>query len=160
MTLSRRLALFSATVLIASGANGQEVYGPSDFASEASGEEPVPLAEPEPCEEEVREDGAIVVCRELPESERYMSPLPRPVEVHINDVDGLRQPPCWVNDPKPPGCFRFGYVPPYPPLIDMTAFPEPLSAQEAAAVSAVSSEAGDSPAPLGRRVTIDLSEED
>lgn len=161
MTLSRQLALFSATALLATGASAQEVYGPTDFASEGSSQEPVPLVEPEPCEEEVREDGAIVVCRELPDTQRYLSPLPKPVEVHVNDVGGLRTPPCWVNDPKPPGCFRFGYVPPYPPLIDLTAFPEPLSAEEAAAVSTVETQEGaDTDARIGQRVTIDLSEDD
>ena len=153
--------MFSATVLMASGAGAQDVYGPTDFASEGANEEPVPLVEPEPCEEEVREDGAIVVCRELPDAERYMSPLPKPVEVHVNDIDGLRRPPCWVNEPRPPGCFRIGSVPPYPPLIDTTAFPEPLSAEEAAAVTAVpAQEDGESDARLGRRVTIDLSGDD
>ncbi len=153
--------MFSATVLVASGASAQEVYGPTDFASEGSVEEPMPLVEPEPCEEEVREDGAIVVCRELPESERWMSPLPRPVQSDRRHVPGLTDPPCWTYDPKPPGCFRFGYVPPYPPLIDMTAFPEPLSEEEAAAVSAADEEEqNEADAQLGQRVTIDLSDDD
>jgi len=153
--------VFSATVLMASGASAQDVYGPTDFASESQDEGPVPLVEPEPCEEEVREDGAIVVCRELPEAERWMSPLPKPVEVHVNQLDGLRRPPCWVNDPRPPGCFRIGSVPPYPPLIDTSAFPEPLSEADAAAVTAVApDEQSDPDMRLGERVTIDLSEED
>lgn len=162
--MSRQIAVFFAPAIMAvlpfAAANAQEVYGPSDFASEADGDEPVPLVEAEPCEEEVREDGAIVVCRELPESERYMSPLPRPVQSDRRHVPGLTDPPCWVTNPGP-GCIRFGSVPPYPPLIDMTAFPEPLSAQEAAAVSAVPAEEGRRPdRRLGERVPIDLSEND
>lgn len=161
MTLSRQLAAFCATIVIPAGAAAQDVYGPTDPASESADDQPVPLVEPQPCTQEVREDGAIVVCRELPESERWMSPLPKPVEVHINDVGGLREPPCWVNKPRPPGCFRIGSVPPYPPLIDTSAFPEPLSEQEAAAVSAIAPEEDARPDPrLGQRIPIDLSEDD
>lgn len=151
--------MFFALAIPIAPAGAQEVYGPSDFASEADGDEPVPLVEPEPCEEEVREDGAIVVCRELPEAERYMSPLPRPVEVYHNDVGGLREPPCWVTGK--PGCIRMGYVPPYPPLVDTTAFPEQLSEEEAAAITAVEGdEDGQTEVRIGQRVTIDLTEDD
>lgn len=159
--MSRRLTVFFALVVPFGSVGAQEVYGPTDFASESSGEEPIPLVEPEPCEEEVREDGAIVVCRELPEAERYMSPLPRPVQSDRRHVPGLTDPPCWVQKPKPAGCFRFGSVPPYPPLVDLTAFPEPLSEEEAAAVTAL--EAEDEAAAenrVGQRVTIDLSQSD
>lgn len=162
--MSRQIAVFFAPGLMAilpfAAVNAQEVYGPTDFASESNSEDAVPLVEPEPCEEEVREDGAIVVCRELPESERYMSPLPRPVQSDRRHVPGLTDPPCWVSNPGP-GCIRFGSVPPYPPLIEMTAFPEPLSAQEAAAVSAVPAEDYSEPERrVGERVPIDLSEDD
>ena len=111
------------------------------------------------CEEEVREDGTIVVCRELPESERYMSPLPRPVQSDRRHVPGLTDPPCWMRGLGPPSCIRVGYVPPYPPLIDVSAFPEPLSAEEAAAVSAVPTEVDETTRVTGRRVPIDLSED-
>lgn len=157
MTLSRRLVLFFAPVVLSSGAQAQQAYGPPDPDGEAETDEPVPLAPPEMCEEEVREDGAIVVCRELPESERYMSPLPRPVRSDRRHVPGLTDPPCWVSGGKPPSCIRMGSVPPYPPLIDTTAFPEPLSAEEAAAVSALPAENEDARQVTGERVPIDLS---
>lgn len=157
--MSRRLALFFAPLTICAPAGAQQVYGPSDFESEADSDEPVPLVEAKPCEEEVREDGAIVVCRELDEAERYLSPLPRQVQSDRRHIPGLTDPPCWVTQGESLACMRVGYVPPYPPLIDVSAFPEPLSEEEAAAVSAV--EAGDtptSPVPSGERVPIDLSE--
>ena len=160
MTLSRRLALFLSPLAITAPAMAQEVYGPSDFASEADSDAPVPLIEAKPCEEEVREDGAIVVCRELEEADRYLSPLPRPVQSDRRIIPGLTEPPCWVTQGESLGCMRLGSVPPYPPLIDMTAFPEPLSKEEAAAVSAVETEdARDIETSRGERVPIDLSDD-
>ncbi|WP_120076362.1 hypothetical protein [Aurantiacibacter odishensis] len=158
--MSRRLALFFVPLAVCAPAGAQQVYGPSDFESEASSDEPVPLVEAKPCEEEVREDGAIVVCRELDEAERYLSPLPRPVRSDKRHVPGLTDPPCWVTQPESLACMRVGYVPPYPPLIDVSAFPEPLSEEEAAAVSAVVVEdVSPSEVLTGERVPIDLSEE-
>ncbi|MWV28731.1 hypothetical protein [Aurantiacibacter rhizosphaerae] len=147
----------------ASPAFTQEVYGPTDIANESGGafddDAPVPLVEPKRCEEDIREDGAIVVCRELPETERYLSPLPRPVQSDRRHVPGLTDPPCWVLGLGPPSCIRVGSVPPYPPLVDTTAFPEPLSEEEAAAVSAIEA---DAPAAelTGKRVPIDISGDD
>lgn len=160
--MSRRLALFLPALLVAAQAQAQEqppqVYGPADPASEVDPDADVPLVEAEPCEQEVREDGAIVVCRELPDSERYMSPLPKPVESDRTVIPGLTDPPCWV-EPRGGVCIRIGSVPEYPPLIDLSAFPEPLSEEEAAAVSVI--EAEDEPEALtGRRVPIDLGEDD
>ena len=159
--MSRRSAVIFVPVLImlAPGipVNAQKVYGPADLASEPDTGAPVPLQEPKRCDQEVREDGAIVVCRELPEAERYMSPLPRPLEVHVNDVGGLREPPCWVTGKTP--CTRFGSVPPYPPMIDTTAFAEQLSEQDAAAVYAIETDAPAAPV-TGKRVPIDLSGDD
>ena len=164
--MSRRSAVIfvSAAIALALGigpamqAAAQVAYGPVDDTDVVESDDPVPLQEPERCDEEVREDGAIVVCRELPESERYMSPLPRPVEVHINDVGGLREPPCWVTGETP--CMRFGSVPPYPPLIDTTAFAEPLSEEDAAAVYAIEADTPTASTPTGRRVPIELSDDD
>ena len=157
MTLSRQLVLFFATAALASGAQAQQTYGPADPARRADDDEPVPLVEPETCKEEVREDGAIVVCRELTDSQRFMSPLPRPVQSDRRHVPGLTDPPCWKLGLGPPSCIRMGSVPPYPPLIDTTAFPEPLTAAEAAAVSAVPGEEEGETRVTGERIPIDLS---
>lgn len=167
LALRVSLALsLSQSVVTHSAAGAQDSYGPGDFESDDGSEEPIPLTEARPCEdalgeEELREDGAIVVCRELPESERYLSPLPRPVQSDRRHVPGLTDPPCWVTQGESLGCMRLGYVPPYPPLIDLTAFPEPLSEEEAAKVSAVAK--GDEPEReprIGQRVPIDLTDED
>ncbi|WAT17300.1 hypothetical protein OZN62_10220 [Aurantiacibacter sp. MUD11] len=140
-------------------ASAQEVYGPSDLTTEADSDEPIPLVEAEPCEEDIREDGAIVVCRELPDSERYMSPLPKPVESDRPIIPGLTDPPCWVEN-RGGACFRFGYVPPYPPVVDLSVLPEPLTEEEAAAVSRVAEkDEPDSQPVTGRRVPIDLTED-
>ena len=160
--MSRRLAFFLPALLPASGLQAQEQaprsYGPSDFASEAEADAPNPLIEPEPCEEEVRDDGVIVVCRELPESERYMSPLPRPVQSDRQIIPGLTDPPCWVV-PRGTVCVRMGSVPEYPPLVDLSVYPEPLSEEDAALVSEI--EPGEPPAPLtGERIAIDLSDDE
>ncbi len=161
--MSRQSAVIFAALLSMSAsvfpASAQAVYGPTDPSAEFDTDEPVPLLEPERCEEEVREDGAIVVCRELPEAERYMSPLPRPVQSDRRHVPGLTDPPCWVLGLGPPSCMRVGSVPPYPPLIDTTAFPEPLSEEEAAAVSGIVNERPNAEL-TGERVPIDLSADD
>lgn len=158
--MSRRLALFFLALPICTHAAAQQVYGPVDIETGADDDEPVPLVEAKPCEQEIREDGAIVVCRELEEAERYMSPLPRPVQSDRAIIPGLTEPPCWVTQGESLTCMRVGYVPPYPPLIDVSAFPEPLTEEEAAAVSAVEAETAPSNVVTGERVPIDLSEED
>lgn len=159
--MSRRLVLFLPALLVATPGIAQDqpppAYGPADPASEPDPDADVPLVEAEPCEEEIREDGAIVVCRELPDSERYMSPLPKPVESDRTVIPGLTDPPCWVQ-PRGGVCVRFGSVPEYPPIIDLSAFPEPLSEEEAAAVSAVEPETQAEPL-TGERIPIDLSED-
>ncbi|MGB3797065.1 MAG: hypothetical protein WA957_12255 [Alteraurantiacibacter sp.] len=142
----------------ATPAVAQSVYGPTDAATEPDADEPVPLIEPKRCEEDIREDGAIVVCRELTDSRRYMSPLPRPVQSDRRHIPGLTDPPCWTRGLGPPSCVRMGYVPPYPPMIDTTAFPEPLSEEDAAAVSAIETE-DDKPILTGERVPINLSDD-
>ncbi|MEL1251698.1 hypothetical protein [Aurantiacibacter gilvus] len=160
--MSRRLALFFPALLVPAPVQAQHepppAYGPADRATETDPDADVPLVEAEPCEEEIREDGAIVVCRELPDTERYMSPLPKPVESDRTVIPGLTEPPCWIQ-PRGGICVRFGSVPEYPPIIDLSAFPEPLSEEEAAAVSAVDNER-EAQALTGERVPIDLSEDD
>lgn len=160
--MSRRLALFFPALLASDPLFAQETdratYGPADPARETDPATDNPLIEAEPCEQDIREDGVIVVCRELPDSERYMSPLPRPVESDRTVIPGLTEPPCWV-EPRGGVCIRIGSVPEYPPIIDLSAFPEPLSEEDAAAVRTI--EAKEEPEALsGRRVPIDLSEDD
>lgn len=160
--MSRRLALFFTVLLGSPAVQAQDqappAYGPADPASEPEPDADLPLIETEPCEEDIREDGAIVVCRELTDSQRYMSPLPKPVESDRTIIPGLTDPPCWVQ-PRGGVCVRFGSVPEYPPIIDLSAFPEPLSEEDAAAVSAVEPEVPQE-ALTGERIPIDLSEED
>ena len=155
--MSRRV-LIAATALAlpAMPAGAQDAYGPSPADPDAA--EDAPLVDAKPCEQTQSEDGVIVVCRELPESERYMSPLPRPVQSDRRMIPGLNDPPCWVTNPGP-GCVRFGWAPEPAIMVDTTAFPEELSEEDKARVIAIA------PAPqdftrVGERVPIDLSEPD
>ncbi|QZH76303.1 MAG: hypothetical protein JY451_07140 [Erythrobacter sp.] len=161
--MSRMLAaLIFASLGAVAPAHAQQVYGP---AEEFEGEEdtPNPLQEIQPCETQAQEENVILVCRELTESERYMSPLPKPVQSDRAIIPGLTDPPCWVSNPAAEGtmgCMRFGYVPPPAIIVDLTQFPEPLAEADAALVSEVEAEP-DSAAPVtGERVAIDLSEEE
>ncbi len=156
--MSRILAvgvLFSTT--LASSAIAQDTYGPVD-AVDVERDTPLPLVEEQPCETETQEDGVILVCRELTDSERYLSPLPKPVESDRAIIPGLNDPPCWVTGA--PNCIRFGWVPEPAIMVDVTAFPEPLTTEEAARVSAIESEAATTGPPLGERVRIELDETD
>ena len=155
--MSRSLvALALSTLLVPAGVAAQDAaaeYQPlPDPATEA--------ADPE-CEQ--GEDGEIVVCGFVDETENYMSPIPRETASDRIIIPGLTDPPCWVTGGGPPSCVRFGWVPPPALIIDVTAFPEPLSAADAADVYAVAPEenpdtqASDRPA-VGERVPIDLSE--
>ncbi len=160
MSPSCRLALLglgTGWVLAGAGAaSARQVYGPTEFGM-SDGSAPESMLEARPCEEGAQEDGTIVVCRELEDPERYMSVLPRAVEVHVNQLDGLREPPCWVTGRWP--CGRVGYAPPPIYLIDLDAIPEALTDAEAAQVmraedmsrlnrKAPTSRAGASPAAL------------
>jgi len=89
------------------------------------------------CARDEAQPDTIVVCRQLGDPTRYRDPLPPPVDPGRMEVVGMELPPCEGV------CVGFGYVPPWPPMIDMTAFPEPLSAEEAALVSAVAPEGAD-----------------
>jgi len=106
----------------------QEVYGPT-LEDRRYEQPPVPLVEAQPCADQVREDGAIVVCREREDPARYMSVLPAPVEVRSNQIDGLREPPCWVTGRQP--CHRMGFAPPPALMIDLDAIPEALPQEQA-----------------------------
>lgn len=161
--MSRSPVLFFVPVLLGAlhlgAASARQTYGPADPAAQGDEQVPVPLVEAQPCEEDIREDGAIVVCRELPDSERYMSPLPKPVASDRAVIPGLTDPPCWVES-RGGVCIRFGSVPEYPVLVDLTRYPEPLSEEEAALVSRAEP-AGDQPERrIGERVPIDLSEDE
>jgi hypothetical protein len=160
--MSRLLGCFFLLALAPGQALAQQAYGPSDNPAENGEGTPVPLEDAALCDEQVREDGAIVVCRELPDSERYMSPLPRPVESDRTIIPGVTSQPCWVTNPELEGtlaCMRVGSVPEYPVLIDLTKFPEPLTEEEEAAVSAIAPENAPPRPRVGERVPIDLSED-
>ena len=121
----------------------QDVYGPS-LKVEFDDDVAVVLADPKICEDEVQDSDTIVVCRERIESERYMSPVPRPVDGNRGlmlppDVSTL--PPC-VHAPPLSLCPKLGSSPPPVPMVDTTAFPEPLSPQDADRVIAVEAEPG------------------
>lgn len=158
--MSRMLAAGAAisTALISTG-QAQDTYGPVEDGGEHE-DAPLPLVEEQPCETETQEDGVILVCRELTDSERYMSPLPKPVPSDRTIIPGLTDPPCWVTGA--PNCIRFGWVPEPAIMVDVTAFPEPLSNEEAARVTAIESEGdqGGHGTPLGERVPIDLDDDD
>ena len=148
--------LFS-TCLFSTGAFAQAVYGPANEI-EVDEDAPLPLTESEPCETEVQEEGVILVCGELPDSERYLSPLPKPTELDRVIMPGLNDPPCWVTNPGP-GCIRFGYAPEPVIMIDVTAFPKPLSEEEAALVSEIEGAPDPDRPANGERVPIDLTED-
>ena len=157
--MSRLLAaLIYAAPLFSVSAAAQEVYGPAD-EPEIDEDTPLPLTESVPCETEVQEEDVILVCRELTDSERYMSPLPTPTQSDRIIMPGLNDPPCWVTNPGV-GCIRFGYAPEPAIMVDVTAFPEPLSEDEAALVSEIE-DAPDRDRPIpGRRIPIDLSDDE
>ncbi|WP_340588112.1 hypothetical protein [Erythrobacter alti] len=156
--MSRFLAaLICATPLFSAPSAAQQVYGPADEA-EIDDDAPLPPSASEPCETEVQEEGVILVCRELTDSERYMSPLPKPTQSDRVIMPGLNDPPCWVTNPGP-GCIRFGYAPEPALMIDVTAFPEPLSDEEAELVSEVEDAPDDALPARGARIPIDLSED-
>ncbi|RJY09659.1 hypothetical protein [Aurantiacibacter aquimixticola] len=156
--MSRKLALpFLLLGLPASPAGAQEAYGP-----QLEGEDETPQQEPitrqDRCETEAQDEDVILVCAELPETERYLSPIPRPTRSDRRIIPGLTDPPCWVTNPGP-GCIRFGWAPEPALMVDTTAFAEPLSAEDAALVSAAPGEQMDERL-TGERVPIDLSDED
>jgi len=161
--MSRILAaLIVAAPLYSASAAAQQVYGPTDEI-EVNEDAELPPSAVEPCDTEVQEEGVILVCRELTDSERYMSPLPKPTESDRIIMSGLNDPPCWVTNPSSVGtssCMRIGYAPEPALMIDVTAFPEPLSEEEQAMVSEVEEEAVTETPAVRRRVPIDISEDE
>ncbi len=133
-----------AAICFASTAQAQQVYGPVN-AEPVNEDAPRVLVEDEACEDAVQDDGTILVCRERVQSERYMSPLPPPIDGDRGllippDVSTL--PPC-VHAPPLSFCPKLGRPPPPLPMVDTTAFPEPLSAEDAARVSRVGNDPAD-----------------
>jgi hypothetical protein len=151
-------AMMCAVALLPAAVRAQEVYGPS---VEFEGEEdtPNPLEEIQQCETQPQEDGVILVCRELTDSERYRSPIPREVQSDRVIIPGLTDPPCWVV-PRGGVCIRFGYAPEPAIMVDVTAFPEPLDEADAALVSEIEADPESAARITGARVAIDLSEDE
>ena len=92
------------------------------------------LAQPEECQPDAMQPDTIVVCRSIEarrdQTRRSMSVLPPRVDPHVNRMDGLREPPCWVTGDSSV-CIRGGWAPPPIYLIDLDAIPEALSPEEA-----------------------------
>ena len=139
-------AVFSMTLLVIltitpADAHAQDAGGDAAaMAQQQSGEVRDALAEPD-CEQDEFQRDTIVVCAEMGEEEAtraVMSVLPEPLVVQVNELEGLREPPCWVTGRWP--CGRFGFAPPPVVLIDLDQFPDALTAEEAAQVYAVEDE--------------------
>ena len=169
MFLSRRVSRFALYAMAVPAlatlpvvpAGAQATYGPPgpEAADTDRPETDIPLLEAERCEETVRADGTIVVCRELPETERYLSPIPRAVRSDRRIITGLTDPPCWVTNPGP-GCIRMGWAPEPVLMVDLAAIPEPLDENEAARVTGERGAAAPPAEPgVGRRVPIDISQD-
>lgn len=161
--MSRSLAVLIAAFVIAPApALAQDVYGPQE-ADETEEEPPNVLADAtRPCETEAQEDGVILVCRELEDQERFRSPIPREVRSDRHIIPGLTDPPCWVTNPDSVGtasCMRVGWVPERAIIVDVTAFPEPLSDEDAALVSEAEEGQEFARPAVGERVAIDLTED-
>ena len=161
--MSRSLAIFTAAcALLPAPAFAQVVYGPVE-EEEPAVDLDEPIVRANPCETQAQQEGVILVCRELEDAARYRSPIPREVRSDRTIIDGITVQPCWVTHPHllgTPACMRFGYVPEPAIMVDVTAFPEPLSAEDAALVSR-SQEGPELPrTEVGERVAIDLSEDD
>lgn len=136
----------------------QQAFGPSEEPATGEVQEAAPVATT-PCETETREDGAILVCRELTDTERYRSPLPRPVQSDRTIIPGLTDPPCWVAN-KGGICIRMGWAPPPALMVDLSVYPEDLTEEEAARVVAAEGPPVIEPEPVtGQRVAIDLSDD-
>ncbi len=162
--MSRNLAiLIAGFVLLPASAGAQDVYGPSLETDGGNIDAPLTEVRANPCETEAQEDGVILVCRELEDQERYRSPIPRETQSDRVIIPGLTDPPCWVTNPGSVGttnCVRFGWAPEPAIMVDLSAFPEPLSSAEAAQVTEVEEEPNRERPATGERVRIDLTGED
>ena len=146
-----------AVLAMPAGAAAQEARG----AVETSQRElSVAGRELPPCDETVPDGDTIVVCDLRADPEDVMLPGGTPVDGDkgMPRAPDLRPPLCHPNALV---CLttKFGYVPPYPPMVDTTAFPEPLSEEDAALVFAVPAEsAPEPPAITGEREAIPLED--
>lgn len=95
------------------------------------------IAEPECAVDPVQRD-TIVVCGAVTgeETRRVMSVLPAPVQSDRIRMQGLNDPPCWIES-RGAACMRGGYAPPPVVLIDLDQFPDALPPEEARAVQRV-----------------------
>lgn len=129
-------SLFPAALLLMPGTlplvPTQDVYGP-EAGFEGDPDTPQSIVEEAACEEGLREDGTIVVCRAVDDAERYMSPLPQPVDPQIRILPGFEPPPC--ENHLLSFCGRFGGSSQPPLLVDLSLVPESLSAEEQALVT-------------------------
>ena len=163
--MSRSVALAMTLLACSAPLRAQDTYGPIDApAEEALKETETPPKATEPCEGEAKEDGVILVCRELPQTERYLSPLPKPVQSDKRTVPEIHEPPCWVTQ-KQGVCIRIGYAPEYPPMIDLTAFPDKLPEEVIEKISTAELDEEEQAKRAarhkpGERVPIDLSDAD
>lgn len=171
MPMSRHLALMAAIIAATAAAPlpamAQRVYGPVDPEGAAPVQTPidteVPITSANACETQPQGEGEILVCAELPESERYLSPIPREVRSDRREIPGLTDPPCWVSHPElvgTPACMRMGWAPPPAIMVDVTAFPEDLTEEEKARVFEAEEGAEIARPAVGERVAIDLSEDE
>ncbi|MBH5321518.1 hypothetical protein I5L03_02825 [Erythrobacter sp. JGD-13] len=152
----------AASAVIPVSAASQEVYGPA-VETEVDQEVPLTIVEERPCETEATEEGVILVCRQLDETERYRSPIPREVQSDRTVIPGLTDPPCWVTNPGAVGtsaCIRVGYAPEPAYMLDFSTLPEPLASDQVELVTEVENAAPSAEQLSGERVPIDLSEDD
>lgn len=138
----------------------QDSYGPAETAPDES-------ALPS-CDDIPPDSDTIIVCSELVDPETVMSVIPPEEDLSEGDIPRaplLAPPPCWVTKDKAV-CIRFGKVPEYPPLIDMTAFPEQLSEDDAAKVMQAElspqelQERENRAAAIGKRMPIELGDDE
>ena len=123
-----RASLSIPLAFLASPASAQDVYGPSEREVERG----QVRREVRACEDTVQQDGAIIVCRQVENAERYLSPLPREVDPQIRILPGFEPPPCENNLLS--FCGGIGRPPPPPAKVDLDAIPDALTDAEAAAV--------------------------
>ena len=118
------LAALAALALFAVPASAQERV-PDDFDLEEYRDVRAPEAD---CGEASSPGGDIVVCGRRDETEEYRSVVRRPVQSDRRVIEGLTDNSCAS------GCVRMGWAPEPALMVDMTAFPNELDDQTAAAV--------------------------
>jgi len=94
------------------------------------------------CDEpDAMQPDTIVVCRRVDETDSHRDPLPAPVESDKKARFGFEVEPCVPSLLSL--CVTIGAAPPPPVVVDLSAFPEPLSAEDAALVFAIEEETED-----------------